>query len=110
MIAPRRVILMKAGFHLNEEWSAIVRRKLAEEQTAGVAYWGYGGTVCHPITQVQPFARESDEPTTVLMIPTKSPFRGEAEPAVTASADGVSWYRVPVGIRCTGTYALILRS
>jgi hypothetical protein len=53
---PSQLIVMKVGVHMGEPWEAIIDRKLAEEQAAGVAYWGYGGSVCHPITQVQPFA------------------------------------------------------
>ncbi len=51
MDRPGRVIVMKVGVHLGEPWETIVERKLAEERVADVAYWGYGGSVCHPITQ-----------------------------------------------------------
>ena len=40
MDQPGRAIVMKVGVHLGEPWEAIVERKLAEEQAAGVAYWG----------------------------------------------------------------------
>jgi len=93
-----RVIVMKVGVHLSEPWEAIVERKLAEERVAGVVYWGYGGSVCHPITQVQPFA-EQGSPVQVLMIRTRSDFLGTATPAIAASKDGASWEHIPAGVR-----------
>jgi hypothetical protein len=109
MDQPSRVIVMKVGVHLSEPWEAIVERKLAEEQVAGVAYWGYGGSVCHPFTQVQPFAEQSS-PVAVLMIRTSSDFLGISTPAVAASRDGRAWEPIPQGVMTSGTYALILRS
>lgn len=80
-----------------------------EEETAGVIYWGYGGSVCHPLTQVQPFA-EHGSPVTILMIRTTSDFVGTSVPAVAASRDGRLWGVIPEGVRTSGRYALILRS
>ena len=109
MEQPGRVIVMKVGVHLSEPWEAIVGRKLEEERAAGIAYWGYGGSVCHPFTQVQPFA-EQGSPITVLMIRTVSDFLGSSTPAVAASRDGTSWEPIPRGVMTSGRYALILRS
>jgi len=97
MDQPSRVIVMKVGVHLGEPWEAIVERKLAEERAAGVAYWGYGGSVCHPITQVQPFA-EHGSSVAVLMIRTRSDFLGNSTPAVAASVDGGSWEPIPASV------------
>jgi len=109
MDQPSRVIVMKVGVHLSEPWRAIVERKLAEERAAGVAYWGYGGSVCHPLTQVQPFA-EQGLPVAVLMIRTVSDFLGNSTPAVAESRDGRAWEPIPQGVTTSGRYALILRS
>jgi hypothetical protein len=109
MDQPSRVIVMKVGVHLGEPWEAIVARKLAEERAAGVAYWGYGGSVCHPLTQVQPFA-EQISAVAVLMIRTSSDFLGNSTPAVAASVDGRSWEPIPAGVTTSGRYALVLRS
>jgi hypothetical protein len=106
---PTRLIVMKVGVHLGEPWEAILARKLAEEQAAGVAYWGYGGSVCHPLTQVQPFAREAG-PVTVLLVRTASDFWGTSVWATAASGDGRSWAPLPHGVRTSGRYALVLRS
>jgi hypothetical protein len=104
-----RVLVMKVGVHLSEPWKAILERKLVEQKTAGVIYWGYGGSVCHPLTPVQPFA-EQGSPVTVLMIRTVSDFLGSSTPAVAASRDGRSWESIPEGVTTSGRYALILRS
>lgn len=109
MDQPGRVIVMKVGVHLSEPWEAIVERKIAEVRAAGVIYWGYGGSVCHPFTQVQPFA-EQGSPVAVLMIRTVSDFLGSFTPAVAASRDGRSWQPIPEGVTTSGRYALILRS
>ncbi len=101
---------MKVGLHLGEAWESILHRKLAEERDVGFAHWGYGGTVCHPITQVQPFATAAREPVEVLMIRTPSDFLGSAAPATAESQDGRTWVPMPVGVVTTGKYALILRS
>jgi hypothetical protein len=106
---PSRLIVMKVGVHMGEPWEAILDRKLAEEQAAGVAHWGYGGSVCHPITQVQPFAMHGG-PVSVLMVRTTSDFRGSSAWATAASSDGRSWKPLPQGVCTSGRYALVLRS
>jgi hypothetical protein len=100
---------MKVGYQYREDWGEIVERKLAEERAASVVYWGYGGSVCHPLTQVQPFAAQG-QPITVLMIHTASAFVGPVAWADGASADGKSWSPIPTGVRTAGRYALVLRS
>ena len=52
-----RIVYMKVGTHANEPLDQILDRKLKEIDEAGVAFWGYGGSTCHPVTTVQPFAR-----------------------------------------------------
>lgn len=50
------ILYMKVGTHANEGLEAIIARKQREIEEAGVAFWGYGGSTCHPTTMVQPFA------------------------------------------------------
>lgn len=108
---PRRVIVMKVGMHDGEAWDTIVRRKTHEERVVGVTYWGYRGTVCHPLKQVQPFAREAGgEPIAVLMIRTSSDFKAPWVPATEESSDGIVWSPIRTGIATTGRYALLLKS
>ena len=54
---PESFIFMKVGNHAGENFDAILARKNREREQAGCIFWGYGGTVCHPLMQVQPFAR-----------------------------------------------------
>jgi hypothetical protein len=72
---PPYAIVMKGGVHASEGWEEIVERKRGEERSAGVILWGYGGTVCHPMTQVQPFAEDAEGAVAVLMIRTPRPRR-----------------------------------
>ena len=56
---PENVVLMKGGPHAGSGWRDIVDWKIGDLQAAGVTFWGYGGSVCHPTRQVQPFAAAS---------------------------------------------------
>src|SRR5262245_53456497 len=51
-------VYMKVGTHAQEKLADIVSRKRREIEEAGFALWGYGGSTCHPLSMVQPFARE----------------------------------------------------
>ncbi len=55
------IVIMKIGTYAGEPLKDIVARKQEEERSAGCFYWGYGGTLCQPLTQVQPFAEEARE-------------------------------------------------
>lgn len=107
-----RFIFMKVGNHANETWDRILERKRREFQQAGRIFWGYGGTACHPINQVQPFARLSireGEQIELLMEPISSSADQDAVAATEYSEDGVEWREIPSGIVVTGSrYALIL--
>ena len=70
-----KVIIMKYGVHAGESISNIIERKLNELKSTGKFYWGYGGSLCHPISQVQPFLKEASENNDsvyLLLTPTKS--------------------------------------
>ena len=51
-------VFMKVGTHAREPLTDIIARKRKEIEDAGYALWGYGGNTCHPLTMVQPFARD----------------------------------------------------
>ena len=83
---------MKVGFHGQESLSAVIERKGAEEAALGVAYWGYGGTLCHPTKSVQPFGRvcrKNRIPISVMMAVTQSRFISKASVAKELSEDGI---------------------
>lgn len=105
---PSAVVVMKGGPHAGASWSAIVDWKRADLARAGVTLWGYGGTVCHPLTQVQPFAR-AHRLVEVGMIPTTSDPGNVATIAEAMSRDGTTWDPLPSGITVTGSaHALVL--
>ncbi len=106
-------IFMKVGDHAGETWTDILERKNREYKDAGRVFWGYGGTACHPLTQVQPFVRKhmvsSGGVVHLMMEPIHSQADPDVLPATEYSSDGVSWKRIPDGICVTGSrYALVL--
>jgi len=89
------ILFMKVGTHASEELSEIIGRKRAEIDAEGFAFWGYGGTTCHPATMVQMMSNHF-----------AVPVRAEEY-----SPDGISWQPVPGGINCKGSrYALLIDS
>lgn len=100
---------MKVGFHAGEEWESVIERKLAEIASAGVAFWGYGGSACHPTRQVQPFARKFAPDVSVAMLPTSSRPVSPSLRAEEMSEDGSHWERLPPGVIIRGSkWALVL--
>jgi len=103
---------MKVGNHAGEEWAAILDRKRKELVDTGKIFWGYGGTSCHPINQVQPFARltlKEQGQIGLIMVPIISNAGVEDVFAREYSSDGIKWEPIPDGILVTGSrYALIL--
>jgi len=109
---PDAFIFMKVGTHAGESFESILARKQAEYDAAGRIFWGYGGSVCHPLTQVQPFARRHvGEAGSIylLMEYINSQADPELHPAQEFSVDGVNWEPMPEGVEVTGSkYALVL--
>ncbi len=52
------LIFMKVGLHAQESIEEIIARKQKEYDDTGSIFWGYGGGTCHPLTMVQPLAKE----------------------------------------------------
>jgi hypothetical protein len=109
---PKRFIFMKVGNHAGEDWESILDRKRREIQQAGASFWGYGGRTCHPINQVQPFARLSlkeENGIFLIMQPIVSNADPDIVPAKEFSEDGINWNPIPQGVLVTGSrYALVL--
>lgn len=109
---PRRFLFMKVGNHANETWEQILERKRREHDATGRIFWGYGGSACHPINQVQPFARLSIKEQggiCLVMEPIDSNADQDELPATEYSSDGVVWQPIPKGIKVTGSrYAMVL--
>ena len=109
---PEAFVFMKVGDHAGEDFNDILKRKNKEFSDAGRSFWGYGGTACHPLQQVQPFARgvvEKNGAVYLLMAPVVSKADPDLVPATEYSEDGVVWKPIPKGIKVTGSrYALVL--
>lgn len=106
------LIYMKVGLHANEDIEDIIKRKRREFDAAGSIFWGYGGSTCHPLTMVQPFAKEAaNKGRETLIIMEKMNSKHDAPPEVAKeySDDGVNWKPIPPGIEVRGSrYALVL--
>lgn len=106
------LIFMKVGLHAQESIEDIVNRKQREFEETGSIFWGYGGNTCHPLTMVQPFAKEVEgSGNQVLIVMQKMNSRHAAPPEIAKkySDDGVNWQPIPKGIEVRGSrYALVL--
>jgi hypothetical protein len=106
---PGHVVAMKGGPHAESGWDEIVAWKIADLRAAGVTFWGYNGTLCHPVRQVQPFAAAAGGEVAVAMVPTGSDPGIPAWWAREWSVDGVGWSPLPDGVRVSGSkHALVL--
>ena len=109
----KNIIFMKYGFHASEKGYAIIERKLAEEKACGMTMWGYGGTICHPLNQVQPFLTENynaGEKTYLVLSRIETTWRGATSKAQFFSEDRNDWIPIPDEINVLGSkYALICR-
>lgn len=110
--APSAFIFMKVGNHAGEPFEAILRRKNEEYKRTGRIFWGYGGSACHPLNQVQPFMRmyePQNGSVYVLMQEMDSRANPALLPAKQYSVNGTDWEPIPEGINVLGSrYALVL--
>lgn len=100
------VLFMKVGTHANESLEDIIKRKQAEIDAVGHALWGYGGNTCHPLTMVQPFAKDFSarhEPIYLCMEPMVSKHFAPPVRAAEFSSDGVHWEAIPDAINVRGS-------
>lgn len=106
-------VFMKVGIHAREPFADILARKRKEIEDAGYALWGYGGNTCHPLTMVQPFARDfvkRDGVIYLCMQPMDSHHFAQQERAEQFSVDGIRWELIPPEINVLGSrYAMAIR-
>jgi len=105
------LLFMKVGVHADEPLESILERKQKEVERTGFMFWGYGGGTCHPLTQVQPFARETIAAGKKMMIAMQEieSHHTNPTPATEFSKDGLTWEPIPEDIKVTGSrYALVL--
>ena len=108
------LIFMKIGTHAREPLEEIIDRKRKELDRAGRIFWGYGGSTCHPVNVVRPFANaHAKAGKTVHLAMQKMVSQHFAEPELSKeySDDGVDWRPIPQGIQVRGSrYAIVLDS
>lgn len=105
-------IFMKVGQHAGEDLESIIDRKQEEIRRTGMSFWGYGGATCHPMRQVQPFAKQVVEKkgSIYLCMERINSFADpDIVPATMYSVDGLNYSPIPEGINVTGSrYAIVL--
>ena len=111
----RCIVLMKVGYHTDETLDDIIERKANEEEECGKIFWGYGGTVCHPLTQIKPFVRRAlDQALRPMLVMAFTPSRfakADSEWAREMSVDNKVWTRIPASAYVKGSrYAIICRN
>lgn len=108
-------LYMKVGVHAKEPLEEILVRKRKEIEKAGVAFWGYGGNTCHPVTAVRPFVStmlgNGAASIRLLMEEINSNHFADQVRAEKYSINGVDWIEVPKGVNVLGSrYALVLKT
>ena len=107
-------VFMKIGPSTGETLEAIIQRKRQEIKECGECFWGYGGKICHPLTQVRPFAEQAVEEhgeIYLFMQKTTSDFDSEIHSTTEYSEDGQTFKSISAGIRVSGSsFALVLDS
>lgn len=108
------ILFMKVGTHAQEDLAAIIDRKSKEIEDEGFAMWGYGGSTCHPLSMVQPFAemfQQRGAPIHLVMQEMNSKHSADPVRADQYSMDTINWIDIPPGIHVLGSrYALMLKS
>ncbi|HEX8265125.1 MAG TPA: hypothetical protein VF596_06835 [Pyrinomonadaceae bacterium] len=107
----KNIVLMKYGVHAGQTVEEIIKRKRKEYIDCGKLFWGYGGSVCHPTTQIQPFLHEAisrGETVYLLMSRTKSALNNIPKVAAHFSDDAILWEDIPPQISVYGSkYAVV---
>src|SRR5260370_25735378 len=105
------LLYMKVGTHAKESLADIIKRKRKEIDDAGHAFWGYGGSTCHPTTMVQPFVKAYEERGGAIylcMEPMNSNHFADPVRAEEFSVDGFRWEEIPPAINAKASrYALV---
>lgn len=108
------LLYMKVGTHAQESLEDIIERKRKEIEDAGFALWGYGGNTCHPVSMVQPFARNYERKAGIIylcMQPMVSKHFAVPIRATDFSQDGITWEKIPAAINVRGSrYALAIKN
>ena len=94
----KNIVFMKYGTHAGETASAIIQNKVDESISFGQTFWGYGGTTCHPIKQIQPFIKrnaEIGEYTYLVLSRIDSVWNRQSQRAKFFSYNNIDWQPIP---------------
>lgn len=110
--ALENIIFMKYGVHASENVESIIERKSKEcDGEKKIFWWGYGGSTCHPLTQVQPFVSECQRNGQKVYLVLSYTPSSNNNPAIRAnefSKDNKNWECIPNGINVYGSaHALV---
>lgn len=106
----KNIIIMKCGTHASEKIEDIFKRKKEEEQKNGYIYWGYGGTLCHPLNQAQPFCNYNEK-VYLLLTPTNSELNNEPKKSKYFSINNKTWKNIDTNVNVYGSkYALVIKN
>lgn len=110
----KNIIFMKYGTHAGATPEAIINSKINEVSLSGTTFWGYGGNVCHPTKQIQPFilaSKSRGEKTYLVLSQIESVWAGVASPATFYSYDKAEWIPIPESNTIVGSrFALMCTS
>lgn len=108
------IVFMKYGVHASESVDSILNRKLEELGSCQKMFWGYGGVICHPTKQVQPFANANfseKKKTYLLLSETPSKLNNSPSVATHFSRDNDRWQTIEDGIKVLGSkYAIVCKN
>ena len=102
---------MKVGFHVDETWQQIIKRKLVEDRIQNIVFWGYNGTICRPLI-VQEFVAIALEknviPKLVLSFTPSKYISKYIKRSKEFSVDGKRWFLLPNNVKVKGSkYAIV---
>ena len=110
----KNIVFMKYGTHAGETASVIIQNKIDESNSFGQTFWGYSGTTCHPLKQLQPFIKkntEAGEFTYLVLSRINSIWNGQSERAMFYSRNNTDWVPIPDGNSIRGSkFAILCRS
>lgn len=107
MIDLENIIIMKCGTHASEKIEDIYNRKKEEEINTNYFCWGYGGVLCHPLNQVQPFCKDKDK-VYLLLTPTTSELNNKPTRSKEYSIDNKNYKEINKAINVLGSkYAIV---
>jgi hypothetical protein len=108
---PQFGLVMKVGPHSGMSLSDIAASKYSEQDLYGIHYWGYSGTLCHPLRVLrhveQAIAEQGSGPS-LLLSGTRSKYQSSRGRMGSYSVDGHKYRELQPGVQLQGAqFALV---